>query len=891
MHMVCLVGDKQIDKWLCGECAKDYMPMGMGGMPLTPEGAKRFIDELLKSGGNIGPQPKKKVTREGFSEAAAKVLELATTKALDCGSEHIGTEHILWGLLTIPDCTGKKLLKRLCNNLEEIQTELEGWLDKGGKQTKLPQYSQRAQRVMERAAENAQELEQEYVGSEQLLVGLLAAGDGIAYQVLQKFKITLAAVKELVQALDDQRKAVPGRNQQRRPVEEKQVDVLEVLAEYGRNLNLEASRGKIDPVIGRDKEVERLIQILCRRTKNNPVIIGEAGVGKTAIAEGLAQKIIKGDVPDFLQRKIIFSLELGMLVAGAKYRGEFEDRMKEILQMVRDDKRIILFIDELHTIIGAGSAEGSIDAANIIKPALARGELQVIGATTVDEYRKHIEKDAALERRFQPVLVDVPSAEISEAMLQGLRKRYEEFHKLQIQPEAIKAAVELSDRYITDRNLPDKAIDLMDEACARLRIKLYKKSAPTRELQMEKEEAVEQQDYEKAAELRDKEAELQTQLAAALAEVAMKQPVTAEDVAEVVASWTGIPLTRLTETESSRLLQLEQRLHKRVIGQEEAVSAVSRAVRRARAGFKDKNRPVGSFLFLGPTGVGKTELAKALAEELFGDERAMLRFDMSEYMEKHTTARLIGAPPGYVGYDEGGQLTDAVRRKPYCVVLLDEIEKAHPDVFNLLLQIMEDGRLTDGQGRTVDFRNAVLIMTSNAGAQQLANTRPLGFAGNEAGERKNRKEQVLAEIKNVFRPEFLNRVDEILVFNSLGRQELELIADNMLRELNQRLAGNGLGIELAASARELLLKEGSDSKYGARPLRRALRKLVEDPLSDLFLAGKFHSGDKIIAEATADKKLDFHTAIEGAQFLLELPVTEETAVSVSSRKEQPDGQN
>ena len=835
--------------------------MGMGDMPLTPEGAKRFLDEMLKGAGR---KPKKKVTREGFSEAAAKVLELATTKALDCGSEHIGTEHILWGLLTIQDCTGKKLLHKLHNNLDEMKTELESWLDKGSKQSKLPQYSQRAQRVMERAAENAQELEQEYVGSEQLLVGLLAAGDGIAYQVLQKFKITLAAVKELVQALDDQRKAVPGRNQQRRQAEEKQADVLEVLSGYGRNLNLEASRGKIDPVIGRDKEVERLIQILCRRTKNNPVIIGEAGVGKTAIAEGLAQKIIKGDVPEFLQRKIIFSLELGMLVAGAKYRGEFEDRMKEILKLVRDDKRIILFIDELHTIIGAGSAEGSIDAANIIKPALARGELQVIGATTVDEYRKHIEKDAALERRFQPVLVDVPSAETSEAMLLGL---------------------------------PDKAIDLMDEACARLRIKLYKKSAPARELQeqleylqMEKEEAVEQQDYEKAAELRDNEAELQTQLAAALAEVAMKQPVTAEDVAEVVASWTGIPLTRLTETESSRLLQLEQRLHKRVIGQDEAVSAVSRAVRRARAGFKDKNRPVGSFLFLGPTGVGKTELAKALAQELFGDERAMLRFDMSEYMEKHTTARLIGAPPGYVGYDEGGQLTDAVRRKPYCVVLLDEIEKAHPDVFNLLLQIMEDGRLTDGQGRTVDFRNAVLIMTSNAGAQQLANTRPLGFAGNEAGERKNRKEQVLAEIKNVFRPEFLNRVDEILVFNSLGRQELELIADNMLRELNQRLAGNGLSIELTAPARELLLQEGSDSKYGARPLRRALRKLVEDPLSDLFLAGKFHSGDKIVAEA-ADKKMDFHTAIEGAQFLLELPVTDEQTAAVSSGKEPQHGQN
>ena len=897
MHMVCLVGDKQIDKWLCGDCAKDYMPMGMGGMPLTPEGAKRFIDELLKSGGTIGPKPKKKVTREGFSEAAAKVLELATTKALDCGSEHIGTEHILWGLLTIPDCTGKRLLHRLYNNLEEIQTELEGWLDKGSKQTKLPQYSQRAQRVMERAAENAQELEQEYVGSEQLLVGLLAAGDGIAYQVLQKFDITLEYVKELVQTLDDQRKAVPGRNQQRRPVEEKQADVLEVLAEYGRNLNLEASRGKIDPVIGRDKEVERLIQILCRRTKNNPVIIGEAGVGKTAIAEGLAQKIIKGDVPDFLQRKIVFSLELGMLVAGAKYRGEFEDRMKEILQMVRDDKRIILFIDELHTIIGAGSAEGSIDAANIIKPALARGELQIIGATTVDEYRKHIEKDAALERRFQPVLIAEPTAEASVAMLMGLRKHYEEFHKLQLTDEAIRAAVELSDRYITDRNLPDKAIDLMDEACARARMKLYKQSAPARALreqleytQLEKEEAVEAQDYEQAAALRDKESDLQTRLAEALADMSLTAPVDAEDVAAVVSSWTGIPLAKLNEKESSRLLKLEARLHERVIGQEEAVSAVSRAVRRARAGFKDINRPVGSFLFLGPTGVGKTELAKALAAELFGDERAMLRFDMSEYMEKHTTARLIGAPPGYVGYEEGGQLTDAVRRKPYCVVLLDEIEKAHPDVFNLLLQIMEDGRLTDGQGRTVDFRNAVIIMTSNAGAQRLSTTAPLGFAASAASELQNRKEQVLSEIKHIFRPEFLNRIDELLVFNPLERCELEQIAANMLEELNKRMAHNGLSIELTPAARELLLAEGSDSKYGARPLRRALRRLVEDPVSDLFLAGDFGSGDKIIAEPDG-KKLKFHKAVEEAQLILELPAAEEKVGAMAKEAEHGKGEN
>lgn len=901
MHMVCLIGDKQVDKWLCKDCAKDYLPFDVEDMqknlPMEPQELppelKNFIGAFLKAAKNEMGRQKKKITKDGFSESAAKLIELATTKALDCGSEHIGTEHILWGLLNIEDCTGKRMLKRIHENLEEISGELEEWLDKGSKKSSLPQYSERAKKVLDKAAANARKLQQGYVGSEQLLYGLLAAGDGVACEVLRKFGVTLEKIQKLIEAVDEHRKAVPGRGNEQKQKQAKGNDVLEVLSGYGRNLNLEASHGNIDPVIGRDSEVERVIQILCRRTKNNPVIIGEAGVGKTAIAEGLAQKIIKGDVPEFLQRKIVFSLELGMLVAGSKYRGEFEERMKEIMQLIRNDNRIILFIDELHTIIGAGSAEGSIDAANIIKPALARGELQVIGATTIDEYRKHIEKDAALERRFQPVMVDVPSAEDSEKMLLGLRKRYEEFHKLKIEPKAIKAAVELSDRYITDRNLPDKAIDLMDEAFARLRIKLYKKSAPARKLQeeleftqMEKEEAVEKQDYEKAASLRDKENNLQLKLASALADVAKSEPVTSEDVAEVVASWTGIPLAKLTEQESSRLLKLEERLHERVIGQDEAVSAVSRAVRRARAGFKDAKRPVGSFLFLGPTGVGKTELAKALAQELFGDERAMLRFDMSEYMEKHTTARLIGAPPGYVGYDEGGQLTDAVRRKPYCVVLLDEIEKAHPDVFNLLLQIMEDGRLTDGQGRTVDFRNAVIIMTSNAGAQRLSTTKPLGFAANVKEEIANRKEQVLGEIKHIFRPEFLNRIDELLVFNPLERKELVQIAENMLRELNERMAHNGLCIELAPSARELLLAEGSDSKYGARPLRRALRKLVEDPVSDLFLAGEFTNGDKIIAEADG-KKFKFHKALEGAQFLLEMPVavSDNTAVSIGTGME------
>ena len=794
---------------------------------------------------------------------------------MDCGSEHIGSEHILAALLSCPGCLGYEIIKHLHENVDEIVQELENWMEKSGKKgNTVPQYSQRAQKVLEEAANLSKQLQHDYVGSEQILWGLLAAGDGMAHRVLTKFGIKGSLVSDMIRGLDERRKAVPGRRIQQPPLEKKD-DVLKVLAGYGRNLNEEAQHGRIDPVIGREVEVERLIQILCRRTKNNPVIIGEAGVGKTAVAESLATKIVHGEVPEFLQKKIIFSLELGMLVAGAKYRGEFEERMKQILELLRTDDRIILFIDELHTIIGAGSAEGSIDAANIIKPALARGELQIIGATTIDEYRKHIEKDAALERRFQPVMVNAPTVSSSLKMLQGLAKRYEKFHKLEIQPEALQAAVDLSDRYITDRNLPDKAIDLLDEACARVRVKLYKQSSPARKLQeelefvqLEKDDAVEQQDYEQAAKLRDKENELQKQLAAALADVAKSMPVTAEDVAEVVASWTGIPLAKLTESESAKLLELDARLTKRVIGQNEAVQAVSKAIRRARAGFKDKNRPVGSFLFLGPTGVGKTELAKALAQELFGDERAMLRFDMSEYMEKHTTARLIGAPPGYVGYDEGGQLTDAVRRKPYCVVLLDEIEKAHPDVFNLLLQIMEDGRLTDGQGRTVDFRNAVIIMTSNAGAQRLAMTKPLGFTASATSELAGRKEQVLGEIKHLFRPEFLNRVDELLVFNPLGAEQLKSIAANLVAELNKRMAANGLSIELMPSAQALLLKEGSDSKYGARPLRRALRKLVEDPVSDLFLAGKFHKGDKLLAEANprpGSKELVFHTALEGAQ--------------------------
>lgn len=913
MHMVCLAGkDKKIDKWLCEECAKEYLPFGaMEGIEefngLKGLNALPGVSGIISTGGDEGIpnaiknifeeifHPKKKITKDGFTENAAQVLAQAANKALECGAEHIGTEHILWGILHTENCTAERIIRKRYKALEAMQAELESWLDKGNKKDGIPDYSPRAKIALEKAADNAKSIEQGYVGSEQLLYGLLAAGDGIATKILNKFNVTEEKIGKFIKTLNEKQKALPMPNVGAMPEvakdgseqNEKQepADVLQLLQNFGRNLNEAARVGRTDPLIGRENEVERLIQVLCRRTKNNPVIIGEAGVGKTAIAEGLAQKIIKGDVPDFLADKIIFSLEVGMLVAGAKYRGEFEERMKAVLEMIKNDQRIILFIDEIHTIVGAGSAEGSVDAANIIKPALARGELQVIGATTVDEYRKHIEKDAALERRFQPVLVEVPSAEDTIKMLLGLKKRYEKFHDLEISDEAIKAAVELSDRYITDRNLPDKAIDVMDEACARLRIKAYKRSVPAKRLkeeleyvQLEHEEALAKQNLEEAVKLQIKQEQLQDDLTHALAGATKNCPVSEEDVAEVVSSWTGVPVQKLTEEESLKLLKLEAKLHERVVGQKQAVSAVSRAIRRARAGFKDDKRPVGSFLFLGPTGVGKTELAKALAIELFGDERAMLRFDMSEYMEKHTASRLVGAPPGYVGYEEGGQLTDAVRRKPYCVVLLDEIEKAHPDIFNILLQIMEDGRLTDGQGRTVDYRNAVIIMTSNAGAAQLNIAKPLGFAANANAELESRKALVLQEIKHLFRPEFLNRIDEVLIFDPLGKDELTEIANMLVAELNKRMAKMSLSLELTASAKELLLREGSDTKYGARPLRRALRKLIEDPVSDLYLAGKFAAGDKIIAEADENNTMAFHKAVEAEQFILEMPVSLNDAV-------------
>lgn len=853
VHVVCMVNNKQIDKWLCADCAEKLMPYAVsGGRAVDP---RNLLETLFLGGEQAKPQERR------FTKRMASILENAMRSALDRGHDHLGTEHLLLALLNEKDCYGVRVLEKLGINPVAVAEEVEKAMDPAGNLQIIIGYTPRAKRALEIAAETALALKSPQVGSEHLLMGILREDKGMGGNVLRKFNITAEQVWQIIRSIREHQPSVPGFEEPEMPSyydEMPEEASLEVLNEFGRNLNELAAAGKIDPVIGRENEIERVIQILCRRTKNNPVLIGEAGVGKTSVAEGLAQRIVDGKVPELLRSKTVFSLEIGYLVAGAKYRGDFEERLKDILETIKENKDIILFIDELHTIIGAGAGEGGTDAANIIKPALARGELQVVGATTLSEYRKHIEKDAALERRFQPVVVAAPDADAALSILKGLREKYEEFHKLHVTDAALEAAVKLSNRYITDRNLPDKAIDLMDEACAKVKLQNYKLSIPVQEkerelaqVRKEKASAISRQQYELAAQLRDKEAILEMGLTYEKSNYDRaigKQPeVTEEDIAAVISQWLNIPLQKLTQTESERLLHMEDDLHKRVIGQSEAVEAVSKAIRRARAGFKDKNRPVGSFLFLGPTGVGKTELAKALAENMFGDERALIRFDMSEYMEKHTASRLVGAPPGYVGYEEGGQLTDAVRRRPYSIILLDEIEKAHPDVFNLLLQIMEDGRLTDGQGRTTDFRNCVIIMTSNAGARMLADTKPLGFTLGEAQEDKDRKNKVLAEIKNVFRPEFLNRIDEITVFDSLHYDELVEIIKNMLRDLRAKLAENGLTLEVSQEARELLVKEGSDTRYGARPLRRAVRKMLEDPVSDLYLAGMFKAGDIICA--------------------------------------------
>jgi ATP-dependent Clp protease ATP-binding subunit ClpC len=736
-------------------------------------------------------------------------------------------------------------------SLDKIQDEVEQLIGHGPEQTPNIAYTPRAKKVIELSMDEARKLGHTYVGTEHILLGLIREGEGVAARVLNNLEISLNKARQQVLQLLGSTEAMPTNTSATTNASTPTLDGL------ARDLTQFAKEGHLDPVIGRSKEIERVIQVLSRRSKNNPVLIGEPGVGKTAIAEGLAQRIINNEIPETLRDKRVMTLDMGSVVAGTKYRGEFEDRLKKIMEEIRQANNIVLFIDELHTLIGAGGAEGAIDASNILKPALARGELQCIGATTLDEYRKYIEKDAALERRFQPITVDPPSPEEAIQILYGLRDRYEAHHRVKITDEAIEQAVKLSDRYITDRFLPDKAIDLIDEAGSKVRLNSYTAPPNLKQLESrledarkEKDAAVQSQEFEKAAALRDKEQKLKEELENLKTEWKEKQgridsEVTPDDIAQVVASWTGIPVVKMVEEESERLLKMEDILHGRVIGQEEAVKSVSRAIRRARAGLKDPKRPIGSFIFLGPTGVGKTELARALAESMFGDENAVIRIDMSEYMEKHATSRLVGAPPGYVGYDEGGQLTEKVRRKPYSVVLLDEIEKAHPEVFNILLQVLEDGRLTDSKGRTVDFRNTLIIMTSNVGADAIKKNSSLGFTAVEDAGRDytNMKGKVMEELKKSFRPEFINRIDETIVFHSLGQEHINQIVGLMVDELRKRLNEQGVDFELSEDAKVFLSKQGYDPAYGARPLRRAIQKFIEDRLSEELLRGNIAKGD------------------------------------------------
>ena len=797
----------------------------------------------------------------GFTEKANKALNLAMEIAEEMGHTYIGSEHILAGLAK--EGSGAAAAALLQNNItaEAVQQRISVLVGQGLKSRLDPSdFTPRAKRILEIAVLQARRMGNGYVGSEHLLIAVLSEGDSMACRIIEQLG---GDAERIVNSLSGNM----GGDFNATPRSEGAAgDNKESLLEkYGRDLTKAAKDGTLDPVIGREKETERVIQILSRRTKNNPVLIGEPGVGKTAVVEGLAEKIVAGNVPEELKDKKVITLDLAGMVAGTKYRGDFEERFKGAIDELMAKKNTILFIDELHTVMGAGAAEGSMDAANILKPALARGEIQMIGATTLNEYRKYIEKDAALERRFQPVVVDEPSKEDSVQILQGLRDKDEAHHKVKITDGAIQAAVDLSSRYIGDRFLPDKAIDLVDEACSRVRLK--NRTAPKdvksledelKKLAGEKEAAVNAQDFERAAEIRDKEKALQEQFEAEKREwenqqSSVAQTVTEEDIAQVVSLWTKVPITQLTQAESERLLHMEDTLHKRVIGQDEAVNAVSRAIRRGRVGLKDPKRPIGSFIFLGPTGVGKTELCKALAEALFGDENAMIRLDMSEYMEKHTVSKLIGSPPGYVGFEEGGQLTEKIRRNPYSVVLFDEIEKAHPDVFNMLLQILDDGRLTDSQGRTVDFRNSVIIMTSNVGARHLTETRKsLGFAAQDAGDSSDTamREAVMEELKKTFRPEFLNRVDDIIVFNKLTQQDIEKIASKMLDTVVQRMEDMDIHISFTPVCVTEIAKEGFDPVYGARPLRRAIVSKIEDMLSEEMLEGKLKAGQNAVVDYT-----------------------------------------
>jgi ATP-dependent Clp protease ATP-binding subunit ClpC len=804
---------------------------------------------------------------ERFTEKAIKVIMLAQEEARRLGHNFVGTEQILLGLIGEGTGIGPKVLKSMGVNLKDARVEVEKIIGRGSGfvAVEIP-FTPRAKRVLELSLEEARQLGHNYIGTEHLLLGLIREGEGVAARVLENLSVDLSKVRsQIIRSLGENTEVASGSNAPR--------SKTPTLEEFGTNLTVKATEGRLDPVVGRAKEIERVIQILGRRTKNNPVLIGEPGVGKTAIAEGLAQRIANKDIPDTLDDKMVIALDIGLLIAGTKYRGEFEERLKKIMDEVRTANNIILVIDEVHTLIGAGAAEGAIDAANILKPALSRGELQCIGATTLEEYRKHIEKDAALERRFQPVMVGEPSVEETIEILYGLRERYEKHHKLVISDEALAAAAKFADQYIADRFLPDKAIDLIDEAGSRVRLMNSQLPAAAKELDQElrellksKDEAVRNQDFEKAGQLREREMEIKAQINAialskkgASEDVNKTPTVTEEDIAQIVAAWTSIPVNKLTKSESEKLLQMEETLHSRIIGQDEAVVAVSRAIRRARVGLKSPNRPIASFIFSGPTGVGKTELTKALATYFFGSEEAMVRLDMSEYMERHTVSKLIGSPPGYVGYNEGGQLTEAVRRRPYTVVLFDEIEKAHPDVFNLMLQIFEDGRLTDSKGRTIDFKNTLLILTSNVGSKVIEKGGGgLGFelSEDQSSSHYNRiKSLVNEELKQYFRPEFLNRLDEIIVFRQLTKDEVGQIAEIMLKEVFERISVKGIQLEVTDRFKTRLIDEGYNPTYGARPLRRAVMRLLEDSLAEEVLSEKIKAGDTAVVDVGEDNKV------------------------------------
>ncbi|MBN8237456.1 ATP-dependent Clp protease ATP-binding subunit [Halobacillus kuroshimensis] len=813
-----------------------------------------------------------------FTERAQKVLALAQEEAVRLGHNNIGTEHILLGLVSEGEGIAAKALTALGLESSKIQQEVEKLIGKGEKVSQTIHYTPRAKKVIELSMDEARKLGHSYVGTEHILLGLIREGEGVAARVLNNLGVSLNKARQQVLQLLGNNESTGGQNRRGGGSGAQAANAnTPTLDSLARDLTAIAKEGNIDPVIGRSKEIERVIQVLSRRTKNNPVLVGEPGVGKTAIAEGLAQQIMNNEVPEILREKRVMTLDMGTVVAGTKYRGEFEDRLKKVMEEIRQAGNIILFIDELHTLIGAGGAEGAIDASNILKPSLARGELQCIGATTLDEYRKYIEKDAALERRFQPIQVDEPTLDESVQILQGLRDRYEAHHRVTITDESIDSAVRFSDRYITDRFLPDKAIDLIDEAASKVRLRSYTAPPNLKELEQkleevrkEKDAAVQSQEFEKAASLRDSEQRLRDELEQTKDEWKEKQgqedsEVTVEDIAAVVSVWTGVPVSKMTKDESERLLNLEDTLHNRVIGQEEAVKAISKAIRRARAGLKDPKRPIGSFIFLGPTGVGKTELARALAESMFGEEDAMIRIDMSEYMEKHSTSRLVGSPPGYVGYEEGGQLTEKVRNKPYSVVLLDEIEKAHPEVFNILLQVLEDGRLTDSKGRVVDFRNTVLIMTSNVGAQELKQNKYVGFSMGEADQDyKDMKSKVTDALKKAFRPEFLNRIDETIVFHSLEKKHMKDIVVLMAEELRKRLLEQEIDFTLTDAAITYIADSGFDPEYGARPLRRSIQKNVEDLLSEELLKENIAKGQKVKIDLDDDKNFVVHTQQESS---------------------------